>query len=67
MRIAYEREIAEDIHNIISSVSINSKNHKRADVRLGDNHAKDSEKVSKIFDVLEEAKRKIEEILNESE
>ena len=65
MKLTYEQEPIEDNPSLIGSVSVGDSGGKIARVYPGENHAKDSEKVSRIFDVLIEMKEKIEEILNE--
>lgn len=64
MKIIYEQEPIEDKPSLIGSVSVGDSGGKIARIYFGKDHAKDSGKVSKIFDVLIEAKQRIEAILN---
>ena len=64
MKLTYEQDPIEGKSSLIGSVSVGDSSGKIARVYPGENHAKDSEKVSKIFDALIVAKKKIEEILN---
>jgi hypothetical protein len=63
MKIIFQKEPILEEQSIIHEIIVSDVDGKVA-LYYPKNHAKDSEKVSKIFDVLIETKKKIEGILN---